>query len=102
MKSGAIRDSQISTSTPWRGSVPHIHRPQLARLDSQSNVDGGCWAAGGKQLARSANRGVWGGNAWERRSHTFFTFCFEMSLKLLSNAYFWVCVPTPFLLALHP
>jgi len=27
-------------------------------------------------------RGVAGGNAWERRSHTFFTFCFKMSLKL--------------------
>jgi len=43
----------------------------------------------------------WSGNAWERHSRIFFTFCFEMSLKLLSNAYFWACVPTPFLLALR-
>jgi len=24
-------------------------------------------------------RGVWGGNAWKRRSHIFFTFCFKRS-----------------------
>ena len=27
-------------------------------------------------------RGVVGGDAWERRSYTFFTFCFEMSWEL--------------------
>jgi len=37
---------------------------------------------------------------WERRSYTFFTFCFEMSMKLFQNGYFFGCVPTPFLLDL--
>ena len=36
----------------------------------------------------------------ERRSHTFFTFCFEMGLKLFQNGYFWVHSHT-FLLAQH-
>jgi len=29
-----------------------------------------------------------GGKAWERRSHTFFTFCLKMILKLFQNGYF--------------
>jgi len=44
---------------------------------------------------------VYGRNAWERRSHTF-TFCYKMSLKLFQNGEFFGCVPTLFLLALHP
>jgi len=43
-----------------------------------------------------------GGNAWQQPSHTFFMFCFKMSLKLFQNGYFFGCIPTPFLLALHP
>jgi len=43
----------------------------------------------------------WGGNAWERRSHTFFMFCFKMSSKLFENGCFFGCIPTPILLALH-
>jgi len=44
----------------------------------------------------------WGGNAWERRSHSFFVFCFKMSSKLLQNVlFFWVRSHT-FLLVLHP
>ena len=38
----------------------------------------------------------------ERCSHTFSTICFKMSWKLFQNGYFLGCVPTPFLLALHP
>jgi len=32
----------------------------------------------------------WGGNACERRSNTFSTFCFKMALELFENAYFWM------------
>jgi len=43
----------------------------------------------------------WGGDAWERRSHTFFKFCFKIILKLFENGCVFVCVSTPFLLALY-
>jgi len=38
----------------------------------------------------------WGGNAWERRSHTYVKFCFEISSKLFLNGFFWVCSHTFF------
>jgi len=36
------------------------------------------------------------------RSHTFFTLSFKMTLNLFFEMAVFGCVPTPFLLALHP
>jgi len=95
-----------SLASPFQASLFHIndfYQYDLMHLSKLSETRH--WMEPRKSVSNRAPhllRPALGVVVWERHSHTFFTFCFEMNLKLFLNGCFLGCVSTLFLLALHP